>query len=243
MNLQISIIGIAIIAVFYMAVTGLVILPLWYKLKDKTWRKAVIVPLAVIIAVLPWVEEVWIAYHFANYCEDAGVHVTRQVVVEGYYDDTGSGPAEPGLITNPQSIKALESSGFRYKEFKAYKQDFGQPRVYIVNHMEKNANGQWRVTILNKPQARYHLKFADPRQEVSIGWKLEKRETLIVDADQDKVISRELSFNRYPNIIEGLWIGLVGSGLTICNRPLDDHDKKTLTGFPPYYTFIPVNGQ
>ena len=93
MNLQISIVGMAIIAVLYW-ICGAVLLKVWRRVRGRTWGKVVVPLVAFVVLILPWADEVWIAWHFSEFCKDAGVRVVRKVEVEGYYDDTASGISE-----------------------------------------------------------------------------------------------------------------------------------------------------
>jgi len=83
-----------------------------------------------------------------------------------------------------------------------------------VSHTEKDG-WDWHMRVLDRPTARYHYKYADPRQEVSIGYKLEKREIVVIDTESGEVIAREVGYNRY-----GSWVQSSGSdslAVTWCN--------------------------
>jgi hypothetical protein len=204
--MQISIFGIAIAAVYSWIVVGLLLL-LWYPLRRwrYTWVPFAAVGLAAMVA--PWAEEYWIASRFEELCKDAGVHVYRKVDVEGFYDST--------MHTGSELI---EERGYRFMEHPA--KDPGR-----IEHVER-IRGEWKVTILDHPTARYHFKYAyqptPHRIEEPVRWKLERTERRIVDSQTNEIIGREVIFKRRPSVMEGLWIGLVGSGLTICPNPGSD---------------------
>ncbi len=235
--LQITPIGLAIASVFWIVGYKFVLRPLWQACEAKPWRRAPIAVLALAFLILPYADELWIAWRFSNLCEDAGVHINRKVEVEGFVDATtreSLAYAEEFVITDPGPIRDFDRAGYRFTESL-----FSNGKV---RHLERVPGGI-RVTILDRPMARYVYKFANPKREVAIGLKLEKRETIIVDSKTEEVIGRETSFNRYPGWIEGLWVRFLGSGQTICNRPLNDIEKTTLTGAPYYYVLIPATKQ
>lgn len=230
MQVFISPFGIIIMAVFYLIATFPMIF-LWKKIRHLRYRWWLFVPLILIIMVLPIADELWISYNFYKVCKDAGVYLTRKIEVEGYYNETGGGVDIPGVV-----------KGYGENEFSFVERLIGynpEEKPLKVSHVEKN-NGEWYVTILDQPTARYHYKHADPRRWVPIGFQLYKNEMQIVDSETGEIISRETSFSRYPSLVEGLWIRFFGSGQKICNRPLDDKEKKTLTGSLTYHTFVPA---
>ena len=220
MPLQISIIGLFIILMFY-SVAALSLAAFWKVLPVGRGRRVIIAALAFIALALPLADEMWISWHFNDLCKSAGVHIKRKVEVDGFYDDTMR-----------SGYELIDRYGYKFMEHHF-------DNTAAVEHVEK-VNGQWHKTILEQPSARYHFKFADPRQEMPVGYQLQKRETIIVDSTTGEVIGREISFNRYPGWVEGLWIRFFGSGQIICNRPLDDQEKKTPTGAPYYYALIPA---
>ena len=226
--------GIIIMAIFYLVVTFLMIF-LWKKIRHLHCRWWLFVPLILFIMVLPITDELWISYNFYEVCKDAGVHVTRKIEVEGFYDETGSPSSlEVNKPFHQQSIDYYEESGWLFFESIA--------KEGKVSRIEK-INGVWKKRIIDHPTARYHYIDADPRDWVPIGFQLYKNEMQIIDSETGEIISRETSFSRYPSLVEGLWIRFFGSGQEICSRPLDDIEKKTLTGSLTYHTFIPLKKQ
>ena len=215
--------GIIIMAIFYLIATVPIIF-LWKKIRHLRYRWRLFVPLILFIMVLPIADELWISYNFYEVCKDAGVHVTRKIEVEGYYDETMR-----------SGYEIIKNNGYQFMEHPSTKKG-------KIGHVTR-INGEWKEDVLNEPIARYHYKYADPRQWVPIGFQLYMHEMQIIDSETGEIVSRETSFSRYPSLVEGLWIRFFGSGQKICNRPLDDKEKKTLTGTLTYHTFIPVNKQ
>ncbi|OGO40013.1 MAG: hypothetical protein A2Z03_12050 [Chloroflexi bacterium RBG_16_56_8] len=212
MTLQISAIGLFIMAVFYALAAGLFLLVRRW-LRDWKPKWVVLIPLAIISLVLPWADEVYISYRFAKLCEGAGVQVVRKVEVEGFYNETTSGPSEPGPITNQQAIDAYDKGSYRFYERKAREK---------VSHVEK-ANRKWEVSILDRPTARYHYKrIIDYRDEHGIhhekqvAHQIQMIGEVVIDSETGEEIGRNVEYMRYPGWIEGLWVRFFGTGQTIC---------------------------
>lgn len=85
------------------------------------------------------------------------------------------------------------------------------------------SNGDWVVEVLNKPKARYHYKHAyQPSKYMKaeqIGWKLEKRGTVVVDSETDEVIASNTWYRRTINVAEGSWRLFWGLAQTTCYGP------------------------
>lgn len=235
MELKFSIIGYAVIVVFYL-ITGTFLMFFWVRRHRYRWIKPALAVAVPVVLVLPWAEELWIAWNFAKLCEGAGVHVTRKVQVDGFFNSTTTGPARPGVISDPRRIASYEGKGYRFIERKA-----GYGPDAKVSHVEKDDEGQWSVTILDAPEARYHFRFSDPRQEVPIKWKIEMVEKQILDSENAEIIAKDNVFIRYPNAIEWQWIRFFGLGIQICRGPLDEPEKQKRIGQLFKYVFIPKN--
>jgi hypothetical protein len=206
--LDISPIGWFIVFVFYaLAAVALIALWLWRK---SIVTRALVVVLAPIALAAPLADELWIGWHFHEACKGAGVQVTRKVEIEGFYNATTSGPSEPGTVTNPQAIREYEKSGFRFWERRA---GWSETKV---SHVEK-VNGEWHITILNRPTARY--QYIKPIQDKVVSFKLRKIEYAVIDTQAGDQIGRSTIYKRYPGWVDGLWVGLFGSGMTMCPDP------------------------
>src|SRR5262249_27203494 len=100
-----SFFGLLLIVLIYV-LGGVLLALLWFALRR--WKRActVLLPLLVLLLVLPWVEELWIAWNFGQLCKkDAGIFVYRTVEVDGFYDDTHGWTAED-----------LRKSGYQWVE-------------------------------------------------------------------------------------------------------------------------------
>jgi hypothetical protein len=214
MSLQISPFGVIIASPFYL-LAYLLLLRLWRKLRTSPMRWGILA-LTPIVLALPFADEFWIAWRFREACRDAGVHVARQVEVDGYFNATTSGIDTPGPISSPQAIAAYEDGRYRF-----YERLIGYDPSAVplrVSHVEK-IDGKWLVSILSKPAARYHYRFTDSRQDVPIGYQLWKFETEVIDSTSGDAIGRNTMVKRRASMIERLWIRQVGSDLTICPDP------------------------
>jgi len=200
MSYQISNIGIGIIAVYSFVVLLVITWPLAKLFRKFRWKWAVIAPPTFALLAAPWAEEYWIASHFAQACQDAGVHVYKKVEVEGFYDETIA-----------SGYELINRYGYQFIEHKG---DGGK-----IEHIEKK-DGQWRKQVLDYPTAHYHYKYAyQPtpyKTEERIGWKLEKLGTVVVDSKTGEVIGRDTEYRRTINIAEGSWRLFWGLAKTTC---------------------------
>lgn len=206
-------IGIGVIGI-YSVIVGVVILwPLSRLLRNSRWKRWMVSIVGFPLLAAPWAEEVWIAWHFNQACKDAGVKVVRQVEVEGY----ASG-------TNQYKRQSRNEAGPLFKDDQPHQLDFEKAgyRFYEdlltdggARHLEREG-GQMMVTILDRPQARYHYKFLDPRQEVPIGRRLKKFGWQVIDSETNEIIGSHIQFKRYPSMAEGLWLQFFGPSLQIC---------------------------
>lgn len=219
MNPQITPFGVILASPFWL-LSLFLLWRLWRRLKTSTLRWSV-PALLLIVLMLPFADEFWIAWNFEQLCRESGVKVYRTVEVEGYLNTTASGSRKPIIVTSTASIAEYERSGFRFQERIA--------EGNKISHAEKT-DGQWQVVILDKPEARYHYLNPNQKDWVPVGYQINRHERRVVDSLTNEVLGRELSYERYPGFVEGLWIRFIGSGQIICNRPLDDMERKTLTG-------------
>jgi hypothetical protein len=211
-SLMITPIGIGIIGIYSAIICVALLWPLFRLLRNSRWKLWIVSIVGLPLLAAPWAEEAWIAWHFNEACKDAGVKVDRQVEVEGYAD--GRSQPERKLIKTGPLFKEgspehldFEKAGYRFYE--DLLKDGG------VRHLERDG-GQMMVTILDRPQARYHYKFLDPRQEIPIGRRLNKFGYQIIDSETNEVLGSDTKFERYPNSAEGLWLQFFGPSLRIC---------------------------
>lgn len=161
--------------------------------------------IALMLAALPIGDDAYIQWHFNRLCRDAGLHYEKKIAVEGYYDDTSTGPGTAGPVTSPQMVESREQAGFRFLERRAgyVPGNYGnQPVRY--SHVEK-IDGKWQVTILDRPTARYHFKFTS--QHDPAAFQVRKYEEVILDAETNKVVARQTIYTRYPGWLDSLWLG------------------------------------
>ncbi len=220
MKIQISLFGYLIMLMFYAVGTGLLTF-LWLGLRRWRGWKFVITPLALVLLALPWADEVYIAWRFQESCKDAGVHVYKKVEVEGFYNDVIRGGKE-------QIVKY----GYRFIEHRSR-----ESKGKIV-HLQRT-DGEWEVSILDQPSARYHYKYSANDEDA--GLQLAKEEWVIIDSKTGAILGRDTTFKRYPGWIEGLWVRFLGVYPTICRGPLDDPEKQKRLGQIYTYVLIPKN--
>lgn len=214
---MISPIGIVIIAV-YSFVIFLIVLFLSRLMSRFRLKWGLLMPPALVLLSLPWAEEAWISWHFNDACKDAGVKVYRQVEVDGYMDDSSRSSrksTKPGLWTmDTGSLKSFDRAGYRFTE--SMLDDGGVLRV------ERHPDGLM-ATILDRPTARYHLKYtyqpAYHSHEEPFGWKLEKVERQVIDSQTGEILGRQIHINRGFPIYEALWAQFFGGAMVSCPSP------------------------
>ena len=194
--------GIVVIAV-YSFVILMIVLFLSRLMPRFRWKWVVLAPPALVLLSLPWAEEAWISWHFKEACKDAGVKVYRQVEVEGFYEGTiGTG------------YSFIEQYNFRFME---EKRPDGK-----IEHTER-PEGQWKTTILDRPSARYHVRYAyQPTPydyEEPIGWKLRKTERQVIDSQTGEILGRQTTVKRVLPTYEALLAGLFGPPIVLCPSP------------------------
>jgi hypothetical protein len=198
----------------YIVGAGLITL-LWWRLAKRVKRAwAIIVPLYLVLAIGPWVEELWIAWNFGHLCKkDAGIFIYKTVEVEGFYDATR--PTLPKPRTE-QAAKDLDRGGYRFYEmvFPDFK---GGPSKVV--HLEK-VNGIWTPTVLDRPAARYHYRWPDFNNEV--GHKIWRNSEAVVDMETDDTLAVSV---RYGRQAPWFFVGLDRPGMS-CPRPGEDPLKK-----------------
>jgi len=203
--------GIAVLV----AVTLLSIL--WTRLLKFKLRNPVYWILVAAIFVLPWAEELWIAYNFDRLCrKDAGIFINKTVEVDGFYDDTGGGSLD---LVRSGTYRFIESrsdgsytrltlgdSAFMQEALERFKKtspgrDPATQDVIRVNVDERTQalvfpqrGDVLRVTRLEKPTARYH--YTTPQQSTPTAYKIRKTERLVTDSQSGEVLARETVYAR-----------------------------------------------
>jgi len=218
MQYQIGIVGAGIIAIYSAIVLAVLIWPLAKALKKFSWRWYLLGPIAFVLLAAPWAEEYWIASRFEEVCKDAGVHVYKQVEVDGFVDDLRRSDRygiKTGLWNYSQKALAdWDARGYRFQENMLM--DGG------VVHLERTTEGI-EASILESPTARYHYKYAyQPSKYIHaerIDWKVEKRGTVVIDSESGEVIARDTWYRRGINFAEGSWRVFFGQVTTTCSGP------------------------
>ena len=241
MTLQFGLFDYLIIAVIYaLAATALFFGWLWLR-RWRSWR-LVIVPVALVALIAPWADEVWIAWRFGQLCKDAGVHVYRKVETDGYYDATTTGWSKSEVVTDPRQITDYENSGFRFRERNTSVSGHAPGKI---SHLEKYPDGTWRITVIDRPMARYHYKHSyQPSPHVyeePMGWGLEKKEQIVIDTETKEVLGRDTRYRRYPSFVTQLWAKYFGSAVVGCDGPSDEPEKQKRIGLLYRYVLIPKN--
>lgn len=228
MNLQFSIIGYAIIAVFYV-ISGAILFLMWVRFERKRWIKPFLAIVIPVVLALPWAEEVWIAWNFENLCDGVGVNITRQVEVAGFYNDTVTGPSSPGPITNSQAVGAYESTGFSFVERKT-------TVAGKISHVARSRDGQWVVTLRDQPSAKYH--YVKVFEDKPMAGQISCSEDAILDSSTQSKIASRIFCKRYSNSIEALWLSFLHHGpIEYCPTL-----QKDLKGMLYHHVLVPTNG-
>jgi hypothetical protein len=166
-------------------------------LRGRRWKWLALSLIAFVMLAIPLGDDAYIQWRFNRLCRDAGIHIKRTVEVEGYYDDTMTGPSTAGPVTNPQMVESRERSGFAFLERRAG----NRPGKY--SHVEKIGD-TWHVTLLDRPTARYHFKFTHHHER--IGTALTIYEQVILDTHTGEIIARKTVYTRYPGWVDWLWL-------------------------------------
>jgi len=204
MNIQFSIIGLAIVMVFYLITAGALML-LGSRIRDKNLRRGIIVPVAVIALLLPWIDEVLTAWQFKEVCDGTGVQISKKIKVDGLLmgnsQPSSSRNAKPGLITDPGAILSMDRLGYRYTE-----SFFEDGKVWHLERVE----GGVLASVLDRPKAKYH--FLTPITDADVGRAASCSEDIILDVETQETIAKYRYCKRYASLPERIWLGWVHRG-------------------------------
>jgi hypothetical protein len=137
-------------------------------------RTAMLSAVALIFMVLPVSEEFWIAWNFSRACKQAGTFIHKQVVVEGFYDDT------------THWWRQLADSKFTFVESR------DNPRGSLWR-VERDGN-ELKHFKIERPTARYHYKM--PFSHAAVAHKVVRHETVVVDTTSGDLVARYTRFSR-----------------------------------------------
>jgi hypothetical protein len=199
-------------------------------------HKLLLASVGTVFLVLPIAEELWIAWNFAQVCEEAGTRILKTVRVEGFYDDTGA------------RLDLVRSGGYRFIESRRENvftrltlgdADFAQRalerfahenagkdvrkqdvvRVKLDDRTEAllfpQKSESWRITFLDRPTARYHFRMTDPMDGTRVAYKIIRSGSVVIDQETNKEIARYTSFGRSP---PWFFVGLDTPGYA-CDMP------------------------
>jgi len=171
------------ITIFYV-IAAAIIWVIWILIRDDRKAKYAIWGLIAVMGVLPWTEEIWIAWNFDRMCKkDAGIFVDKTVEVDGLYDATRSTHDSPPTL---QAIDEYERSGYRFYERRF--RDMGK-----VVHIEKK-NGVWTATVIDRPTARY--LYTSPNFNAQVGHKIWRNSEAVVDAKTGETLAVSVRYGR-----------------------------------------------
>jgi hypothetical protein len=202
----------------YIVGAGLITLLWWWLAKRVKRSWVVIIPLYAVLAIAPWVEELWIARNFGQLCKkDAGIFVYKTVEVEGFYDVTG---ATLDLV-RPGGYRFVESHSrdskhpirlsygdaeFRRQALARYEKEYpgknaaeqDMIRVKLDEQTEAlvypKTGDSWRIVKLDHPTARY--QYTSEIYGKQIAHKITRAESRVTDNTSGEVIGRYVEYGR-----------------------------------------------
>lgn len=175
-------------------------------LKPGPIKWAILGLLGLVLVAIPVGDDAYIQWNFNHLCRDAGIHYEKKIVVDGFYDSVLS-----------SGYEMVEKTGFRFVEHR--KQVSGK-----LERVER-VGGDWRITELDRPSARYHYKYLS--QHEPIAFRVRKVEKVILDTETSLVVGRQLIYTRYPGWLDGLWLGFFDARGKQC--PTSDKQGHLLT--------------
>jgi hypothetical protein len=202
------------LTIFYV-IAAVLVLILWKLTKGDRGAPKLVWSFIVVMVVLPWTEELWIAWNFGKLCKkDAGIFVYKTVAVDGFYDATRPTSATPW---SKKSGKELDGRGYKFYEMPV--PDFkGGPAK--IAHLEKE-NSTWTTTLLDQPTARYHYVW--PNRNRQVGHKIWRSSEAIVDTQTNEELAGAV---RYGRQAPWFFVGLDRPGMG-CPRPGEDPLKRS----------------
>jgi len=204
---------------YFVVVTALIWL-VWTKLFNRKFTARFATISALLVAVLPWTEEFWIAYNFDSLCrKDAGVFINKVAEVDGYYNDTGTvtrivdGPLYKFIespdghgkyrrverATDEEKARALawyseKNPGKTLKDNEWAVQPVNDAVQVVV---EQGTEFAWRVTTLDQPTARYQYK-RTMASGTSVAYRITRSEDVVLDNKTGELIGRITDYGRDP---------------------------------------------
>lgn len=225
-----------LIVASYTALGLLAVGALFLYLRKRRWGWILTMPLVLgvlAIGAAPYIEEVQIASRFEELCKDSGIHVQRKVEAEGYFNDIGLNSLTPGPIKSPDAIKEFERLGFRFIEYRGYRNRAGT----TFYRVERAAAG-WEAKVVDRPTSQYRLaeSLVGSLADIPVGHKLWKQERVIIDTQNNEIVARDTIYKRTANTIDQAWMGAVGSTLKLCPDPSEGRRRGGLVS----QTIVPI---
>lgn len=193
---------------------------LWTKVLELKLRNPGYWILAAAALIAPWGEELWISYKFDQLCrKDAGIVISKEVEVDGFYDATMRSAYELTkkagyrFVEHPTEDRTgterVELATSREREkaltwYTARNPGSDRPKdrsvLYPVNDKETIAvipNGEaWKVTRLDKPAARYQYRRGD--NHTPVAHEIKRYENTVIDVQTGDVLGRYTNYRRGP---------------------------------------------
>lgn len=213
-----SIFSFIFLAVLYAVVLGLIWL-VWVKLAKRKFSGPAAWGVVALVIVAPWLEEFWIAWNFGQLCKkDAGLVVHKVVEVEGFYSDPPIGTLELVKSGGYRFIETksenkvrrielgnadfFEQAVARYRQENP-KQDIAK-KDYFKQQMDEKTEAlvypqkgdSWRITILDRPSARYH--YTRNIYGENVAHKITRVEARVANFENNEIIGRYVSYGRGP---------------------------------------------
>jgi hypothetical protein len=181
-------------------------------------RTAILSAVGVILLILPISEELWIAWNFGQACKEAGTFIYKKVSVDGFYNDTGAslelvrtggyrfieGRGDKGVArVTLGNAELMREALLRFQQETPGKNPSLQDVVRVKLDDKTEAlvypkrGESWRITLLDRPTARYHFKKVHDHTKVS--HELKKFEWVVVDNETSEQLARETTYARGPS--------------------------------------------
>ena len=167
-----SFFGVLLILLVY-ALGGALLGALWFALRR--WKRAwvLMLPLFALLLILPWAEELWIAWNFGQLCKkDAGTSILKTVEVDGFYDETHGWRAD-----------ALRQSGYRWMEGRGEESYWRHDRV----------GDEVRSVRIAQPTARFQFT---RDSGTKVFYKVSRQTSSVMDRVTGELLGRYTRYNR-----------------------------------------------
>lgn len=191
MKLYISDLSLLVLLIFYLP---LVLFILWRIIRSKKLgkiSKAIVIPVFLVIAyAIPLGDVTVHSMAMARVCSSAGLHVYKQVKVDGYFDPSAS---EEVLDLYPYRFIEYTRPGAREK----------------VIHVERLRDKKNLKSLLDIPEAKYEVKYDGWSDNKDLGVSVLRDS--VIDRSTNEVLGERLLFNPMPGWVDQVivlrWFG------------------------------------